>query len=211
MTTIRAFHAPPGLAPGARVAVVAPASAFDRASFESGLALIGARYDVHYQPAIFERHRYLAGSDRRRLEELTDALLDPAIRAVFCARGGYGATRLLTALAGVEPRPPKPLVGFSDITALHFWLQSRGIVSIHGPVLTQLGLLPPETRQRLFHLLESATPAPPLHGRDTFVPGVAEGPLLGGTLSVVTRLLGTPYLPSLEGAILLLEDVGERP
>src|SRR5215472_2193735 len=211
MTAMRAFQPPPGLSPGARVAVIAPASAFDRASFENGLALIAARYDVHYQPAIFERHRYLAGSDSRRLGELTGALLDPAIRAVFCARGGYGATRLLTALAAVGPAPPKPLVGFSDITALHLWLQSRGVVSIHGPVLTQLGLLPAETRQRLFHLLESPAPAPPLRGRDTFAPGAAEGPLLGGTLSVVTRLLGTPHLPSLEGAILLLEDVGERP
>jgi muramoyltetrapeptide carboxypeptidase len=211
MTTARAFQHSPALAPGARVAVIAPASSFDRASFESGLALIAARYDVHHQPAIFERHRYLAGSDGRRLGELTGALLDPAIRAVFCARGGYGATRLLAALAAVGPVPPKPLVGFSDITALHLWLQSRGVVSIHGPVLTQLGLLPAETRQRLFHLLESSAPAPALSASDTSVPGVAEGPLLGGTLSVVTRLLGTPYMPSLEGAILLLEDVGERP
>jgi len=130
---------------------------------------------------------------------------------VFCARGGYGATRLLARLAMIGPAAAKPLVGFSDITALHMWLQSRGTISIHGPVLTQLGLLPGETRQRLFHLLESPLPAPALRASDTCVPGVVEGPLLGGTLSVVTRLLGTPYLPSLEGAILLLEDVGERP
>ena len=211
MTTARAFQHSPALAPGARVAVIAPASSFDRASFESGLALIGARYEVHYRPGIFERHRYLAGSDSRRLEELTDALLDPAIRGVFCARGGYGATRLLARLAAVRSAAPKPLVGFSDITALHLWLQSRGVVSIHGPVLTQLGRLPAETLQRLFHLLESSAPPPALSASDTYVPGVAEGPLLGGTLSVVTRLLGTPYMPSLEGAILLLEDVGERP
>lgn len=211
MTSIRAFQAPPGLAPGARVAAIAPASAFDRASFESGLALVGARYDVRYRPAIFERRRYLAGSDDRRLGELTEALLDPAIRAVFCARGGYGATRLLARLATLAPAAPKPLVGFSDITALHMWLQSRGVMSVHGPVLTQLGLLSEATRQRLFHLLESPAPAPALAASDTYVAGVAEGPLLGGTLSVVTRLLGTPYLPSLEGAILLLEDVGERP
>jgi muramoyltetrapeptide carboxypeptidase len=211
MTTPRAFQHLPALTSGARVAVIAPASAFDRASFESGLALIGARYDVHYRPAIFERQRYLAGSDSRRLEELRDALLDPAIKAVFCARGGYGATRLLARLAAIGAAAPKPLVGFSDITALHFWLQSRGLMSIHGPVLTQLGLLPGETRQRLFHLLESSAPAPALSASDTYVPGVAEGPLLGGTLSVVTRLLGTPYMPSLEGAVLLLEDVGERP
>lgn len=211
MTAGRVFRAPPGLAPGARVAVIAPASAFDRASFESGLALIGARYDVHYRPGIFERQRYLAGSDARRLEELTDALIDPAVKGVFCARGGYGATRLLARLAALGPAPAKPLVGFSDITALHLWLQSRGAMSVHGPVLTQLGLLPTETRQRLFHLLESASPAAPLRATDTYVPGVVEGPLLGGTLSVVTRLLGTPFMPSLDGAILLLEDVGERP
>ena len=211
MTTTRAFQAPPGLTPGARVAVIAPASAFDRASFDTGLACISERYEVHYQPTLFERHRYLAGSDERRLRELADALLDPAIKGVFCARGGYGATRLLPRLAALAPHAPKPLVGFSDITALHMWLQSRGTISIHGPVLTQLGLLPGETRQRLFHLLESPLPAPALRASDTCVPGVVEGPLLGGTLSVVTRLLGTPYLPSLEGAILLLEDVGERP
>jgi muramoyltetrapeptide carboxypeptidase len=211
MTTSRAFQAPPALVPGARVAVIAPASAFDRASFESGLACIGARYDVHYQAALFERHRYLAGSDARRLQELADALLDPAVKGVFCARGGYGATRLLPRLAALASHARKPLVGFSDITALHMWLQSLGTISIHGPVLTQIGLLPEETRQRLFHLLESPAPAPPLHATDTYVPGVVEGPLLGGNLSVVTRLLGTPYLPSLEGAILLLEDLGERP
>ena len=211
MTAGRAFHPPAGLVPGARVAVIAPASAFDRASFESGLAIIRARYDVQFQPAIFERRRYLAGSDSRRLAELSDALLDPAIKAVFCARGGYGATRLLRQLATLKLAAPKPLVGFSDITALHLWLQSLGIMSIHGPVLTQLGQLPEATRQRLFDLLESTAPAAALRGSDTYVPGVAEGPLLGGTLSVLTRLLGTPYLPALEGAILLLEDVGERP
>jgi muramoyltetrapeptide carboxypeptidase len=211
MTTARAFQQPPALAPGARVAVIAPASSFERSSFESGLAILAARYDTRYGAGIFQRHRYLAGSDERRLSELTDALHDPEIKGVFCARGGYGATRLLQYLASVKLAAPKPLVGFSDITALHLWLQSRGVVSIHAPVLTQLPKLPLETHRRLFALLESSSPAAALRGSDTYVGGVAEGPLLGGTLSVVTRMLGTPYLASLEGAILLLEDVGERP
>jgi muramoyltetrapeptide carboxypeptidase len=107
--------------------------------------------------------------------------------------------------------PAQPLIGFSDITALHQWRQSHGIVSIHGPVLTQLGRLGRPTSERLFSLLESYTPAKPLHGTTTFVEGIAEGPLLGGNLSVFTRLLGTPFMPALEGAVLLLEDVGERP
>ena len=194
------------------MAVIAPASGFERAAFEAGLALLGARYRADYSEGLFERQRYLAGSDARRLAELQAALRDPAIRAVFCARGGYGATRLLTRLAAHAPEgAPKPLVGFSDITALHLWLQAHGRISIHGPVLTQLPRLPPATCIRLFDLLESARPAPPLAGSDSYVGGTAEGPLLGGNLSVFTRLLGTPFMPSLDGAVLLLEDQGERP
>jgi len=209
---IARFQPPPALHPRDRVAVIAPASAFDRASFEAGLALIAARYRAEYGPGVFERHRYLAGDDARRLSELTAALADPDIRAVFCARGGYGAMRLLARLAAAgPPDPPKLLVGFSDITALHLWLQAHGRISVHGPVLTQLGRLPPGTRERLFGLLESTSPAPALNGTLTCVGGVAEGPLLGGNLSVVTRLLGTPFMPALDGAILLLEDQGERP
>ena len=78
-------------------------------------------------------------------------------------------------------------------------------------MVTQLGRLSHATSERLFSLLESDAPAKPLHGTTAFVEGVAEGPLLGGNLSVFTRLLGTPFMPELEGGILLLEDVGERP
>ncbi len=198
--------------PRDRVAVIAPASAFDRTSFEAGLALIDARYRAEHGPGVFERQRYLAGDDARRLRELSAALADPDIRAVFCARGGYGATRLLSRLAAERsPGPPKVLIGFSDITALHLWLQSYGRMSVHGPVLTQLARIPAESHERLFALLESAQPPPPLRGTVTYVGGVAEGPLLGGNLSVFTRLLGTPFMPELDGAILLLEDQGERP
>jgi muramoyltetrapeptide carboxypeptidase len=206
------FRPSPAVHPGDCVAVIAPASGFDRASFDAGVALIGARYQPVYGPGVFERRRYLAGSDARRLDELTLALADPELRAVFCARGGYGATRLLCGLgAGEPPAPPKLLIGFSDITALHLWLQSHGRISIHGPVLTQLGRLPAATCERLFHLLESASPAPALAGTDSYVGGVTEGTLIGGNLSVFSRMIGTPFMPALEGAILLLEDQGERP
>src|SRR5262249_31545829 len=128
----------------------------------------------------------------------------------FAARGGYGAMRLLAKLR-IEGVAPRLLVGFSDITALHAALQAAGWVSIHGPVVLQLRSQPPAVVERLLALLESATtPAPPLAGPPR-AGGVAGGPLLGGNLSVPARLLGTPYLPDLEGAVLLLEDVGERP
>lgn len=194
------------------VAVIAPASGFDRPAFEAGLAVLGQRYRPRFGDGIFTRHRYLAGSDERRLAELLAALTDPEVKGVFCARGGYGATRLLMRLLRAAPAgAPKPLVGFSDITALHLWLAAHGRTSIHGPVLTQLGRLPQATQARLFALLESDEPAPDLAGTETYVSGVAEGRLLGGNLSVLSRMIGTPYMPLLEDTVLLLEDQGERP
>ena len=195
---------------GAHVTVVAPAGPFDRDALQAGVAVLEQRYAVRLAPGVFSHQRYLAGSDARRLAELTTALADPQCEGIFCARGGYGAMRLLRGLEGVMPAP-KPVVGFSDITALHAWLQRNGLVSLHGPVLTQLGKLDTPTHERLFALLEQTAPAAALHGTDTYVPGTAEGPLVGGTLAVLSRLLGTAFLPPLEGAVLLLEDVGEQP
>jgi muramoyltetrapeptide carboxypeptidase len=210
--TAAAFQPCEPLHPNDPVAVIAPASGFDRAAFDAGLAVLAARYRPEYGPGIFSKHRYLAGDDERRLAELLAALADAKLKAVFCARGGYGATRLLTRLMSASPPGiAKPVVGFSDITALHLWLQANGRISIHGPVLTQLGRLPAATHARLFGLLESTVPAAALQGSATYVPGVAEGRLLGGNLSVLSRVLGTPYMPVLDDAVLLLEDQGERP
>lgn len=210
MSSAPRYRAFPALRPGDPVTVVAPAGPFDRASFEAGLEVISRRYRVHYDPGVLTRQRYLAGSDARRLGEIWRALADGDSRAVFCARGGYGVMRLLPGLEGV-PLTAKPVIGFSDITALHQLLQRHGLVSIHGPVLTQLSRLSAHAHERLFELLESEAPAATLTGAETYVDGTAEGPLLGGNMAVLTRLLGTPYLAALEGAILLLEDVGERP
>jgi muramoyltetrapeptide carboxypeptidase len=198
------------LRPRDTVHVVAPAGPFDRPSFEVGLGVIGQRYSPVFRSDLYESWRYLAGSDSRRAEELARALTDRNARAVFCARGGYGAMRLLPSLP-LADTAPTALVGFSDITAVHLPLQGLGRVTIHGPVLTHLGKQPPEVQEYLFRLLESPEPPPPLEGKASYVPGVVDGPLLGGNLSVFSRLLGTPYMPSLEGAVLFLEDVGERP
>jgi muramoyltetrapeptide carboxypeptidase len=214
MSPLQSFRKPRAVRPGDTVAIVAPAGPFDKAALEAGLAIISERYRVRYDEHIHSRVRYLAGDDNRRFVELTTALTSPDIKAVFCARGGYGAMRLLARLASwaAEERiPAKPLVGFSDITALHQWLQSNGIASIHAPVLTQLGRVPADSPKRLFTLLESTGPAEPLMGTETYVGGTVEGPLLGGNLSVFTRLLGTPFMPPLDGAILLLEDLSEQP
>jgi muramoyltetrapeptide carboxypeptidase len=192
------------------VAIVAPAGCFDRVRFEAGLAILSRRYVPVVNPSLFEQHRYLAGTDARRLGELRAAFADPKTRAIFAARGGYGSMRLLARLS-LDAVGPKPVVGFSDITALHLALQSAGRASIHGPVVTQLATQPIQAVDRLFTVLESDAPPPPLTGAECLVPGTADGPLIGGNLSVLTRMLATPYLPPLEGSILLLEDVGERP
>jgi len=211
---VSGYTRPPALQPADRVAVVAPAGPFDRESFEAGLRVLARRYRPVFDEGCFAQKRYLAGDDARRLDELTAALTDDGVKAIIAARGGYGSMRLLP---GLWPKlraggfRPKPLVGFSDVTALHLALQAAGWLSVHGPVVTQLGTQPAAVVERLVRLLESAgTPAPPLEGTPV-VGGIAEGRLLGGNLSVVTRLLGTPYLPELDGAVLLLEDVGERP
>lgn len=212
--TPSSFRKPYAVRPGDTVAIIAPAGPFERASFETGLAVISGRYEVRYDPGILSRQRYLAGGDERRFNELVSALADPDIKAVFCARGGYGAMRLLPRLAQWAEKNAigaKPLVGFSDITALHQWLLSNGIASIHAPVLTQLGRVPADHPVRLFSLLESSAPAAPLVGTGTYVGGTVEGPLFGGNLSVFTRLLGTPFMPDLEGGVLLLEDLSEQP
>lgn len=198
------------LRPRDTVHVVAPSGPFDRPLFDVGLAVIAERYSPVLRPDLGSAYRYLAGDDSRRAEELSHALLDSSARAIFCARGGYGSARLLPRLP-LADAAPSLFTGFSDLTSVHAALQVLGRVSIHGPVLTQLGKQPPEVRDYFFRLLESPEAPPPLTGTATYVPGTAEGHLVGGNLSVFATLLGTPYLPPLDGAVLLLEDVTERP
>ena len=199
---------PAALRPGDAVSVIAPASPFDRPAFERGLELLSKRYRPVFRPDLFDSARYLAGSDERRLEELSEALASEETRGIFCARGGYGVLRLLGRLR--LPKRTKPLIGFSDITALHASLQRHGRTSIHGPVLTQLGRLGPKAARELFDLLENPGARPLFKGRPV-VGGRALGRVVGGNLSTLTRLLGTPFMPPLESNILFLEDVGERP
>jgi muramoyltetrapeptide carboxypeptidase len=188
--------------------VVAPSSPFDRERFDRGMTRLAERYELAPSPSLFERRWYLAGTDDVRTAALIDAFSDPGNRAVVCARGGSGAARLLTRI-DFGRVPLKPLVGFSDNVALHCALQATGRISIHGPVVTQLADQPPWVSERLFALLEGRVPEP-LQGKSV-VPGVVEGTLIGGDLTVFSTLLGTRWLPELNGAILLLEEVSEPP
>jgi muramoyltetrapeptide carboxypeptidase len=211
---------PPPLRAGDVVRVIAPGSAFEAAAFEKGVAVLRDRLGLRprFRDDITAREGYLAGDDRRRLAEWDEAVADPEARAIFCARGGYGCTRLLP-LLDLAPllAHPRLLVGFSDVTALHALLNGAGLASLHGPVVTQLGRAPEEALAHLEALLLGAPPSRPdgpgrgLEGTATIRPGIASGPLLGGCLALLAHLCGTPWLPSFRGAILFIEDVGEPP
>ena len=202
---------PAPLSAGSFVRIVAPSSPFDGARFDRGLALVQSRYRAHLADALFERVGFLAGSDDARLHSLLDALVDPQALAIVPARGGHGATRLLPNLSlEAVRRASKWLVGFSDVTALHALWTRAGVCSIHGPMVCSLWEARPEIQAQWFALLEGKAPAP-LSGLTGVHGGRALGRLFAGNLTVLTALVGTPYLPDLEGAVLLLEDVAERP
>src|SRR6266540_1823178 len=120
---------PPRVQPGARVAVVAPAGPVPRETFAAGAAILGTRYRLVYGERVFARTGFLAGSDDERTAELAAALADPGLAAVVCARGGYGLTRILERLdLAAFARAPKPIVGFSDVTALLAWAARAGVI-----------------------------------------------------------------------------------
>jgi muramoyltetrapeptide carboxypeptidase len=204
---------PPRIAPGDTVRIVALSGPVPRDELEAGARVLATRYRVRYDPAVlFKTEGFLAGPDEHRLAQLTEALADREARAIFIARGGYGLLRLLPLIPPASLREPaKPIVGFSDATALLALAARAGLAGVHGPVITQLGKLPPEDQQMLFGLLERPGQGLLLEGLSTVIPGRVQGPLLGGNLEVFSRLLGTPFLPDLAGAVLFLEDIGERP
>ncbi|MDB4973700.1 MAG: muramoyltetrapeptide carboxypeptidase [Myxococcaceae bacterium] len=205
------FTRPRPLSPHARVRVVAPSSPFDRARLDAGLALLEPRYRPEPADSLFARRGYLAGEDAARLADLEAALDDPEVLAIVPPRGGYGATRLLPSLSVERVRKhPKWLVGFSDVTALHALWARAGLCSIHGPMVCSLADASLALQTAWFALLEGSAPAP-LEGLTCLQTGRAQGRLFGGNLTVLSALVGTPYLPPLEDVVLVLEDVSERP
>jgi muramoyltetrapeptide carboxypeptidase len=222
----KALVCPPRLGPGCRIALVAPAGPLlERDDLTRAQELCRALgYEPTLGPNATSRYGYLAGTDDQRLADLNGAFQDPAIDAVWCIRGGYGTIRLLERVDyDAVARRPKALVGFSDITALLNAVTRRsGIITFHGPVAR--AAMSPFTRMHFERVL-AGVEAPGLLGRlpppaDTLVPqedrivtltgGTAEGRLAGGNLTLLHCLIGTPYFPDLDGAILFLEDVGEH-
>lgn len=209
---------PPRLRRGDTIGIVAPAGPVRTDSFRRGLACLGDAFALRLAPSVLAPHPddapgYLAASDEVRAAELMAMLADPDVRAVIFARGGYGVMRILPLLdPDVLRRDPKPIVGYSDATALLSWAHRAGVRGIHGPVIERMYDLPPSDLVQLIALLtEPVAPGPrawslAAHGR-----GVQRGALVACNLSLASFLVGTPWSLPLDGAIALFEEVGERP
>jgi len=206
---------PPALQPGDRMAVVAPAGACRAKDLEPGLAILrGFGLVPVLSDVLLERQRYLAGGDEQRAAALMKAFVDPSVAGIVCARGGYGAMRILPHLDfAIITAHPKRLVGFSDISALLSAVGARaGLVCFHGPTLASLAAADGVTRTGLKRML-CDRPALNLSLRQgrVLVEGIAEGRLCGGNLTTLCHLVGTPFAPGFAGGILVLEDRGEAP
>ena len=210
---------PPALRPGDRVHVVSPAGPVVPEILQPGIDRLQSwDLDVVVADEVYARrppYDYLAGDDDTRLRAFRDAWSDPQCRAILCSRGGYGTMRLLPHFDLAKLRKsPRLLVGFSDITALHLYFAGVGAMpTIHGPVVKSLRRDSSDATRsadRLRRALFATSAAPqPWTGMKTVRGGRATGRVLGGNLSLVVAMLGTPYCPSLDGAILVVEDIGE--
>ena len=210
---------PRALAPGDRIAVVAPASPFARDEFEAGLQeLRRLGYEPVYDDSVFARRAYVAGDATVRAAAIQKAWADGSVRALIAVRGGYGSAQLLPLFNSAEMRrTPKAFIGYSDNTSILAWLTTRcGVVSFHGPML-EGRLARGEAaydRSSFERVLTRAEPAGLLtHPQlETLRPGEAVGTLVGGTLTQLLASLGTPFaFDPPHGNVLFIDEVAERP
>jgi muramoyltetrapeptide carboxypeptidase len=209
---------PGSLRPGDTLGIVAPASYFVREDFDAGCeALRVLGYQLVFGDSIFDRELYFAGSAERRARELEAMFARPEVKAILCARGGYGANYLLPLLdIKTIAANPKAFVGYSDITSLMTYLNdAAGLVTFHGPMIAKdfarhdgvdrgswaaaLGAADPN-----FNFAADSA-------MQVLVPGSAEGILYGGCLSMLAASLGTPYEIHTENTVLFIEDVATKP
>jgi muramoyltetrapeptide carboxypeptidase len=208
---------PPAVAPGARIAVVAPASSANPQRIARGIeALRALGYDAVASEHLYGKHPpYFSGTPEDRLADLHRAFADPEVAAIVCARGGYGSNYLLAGLdLDLIRAHPKPFLAYSDMTVMQTWLLDRtGLVAFHGPMVAADFALENGVHLPSFQAAVSGglVQAGAEQGIRTLRPGRARGVLSGGCLSLLASALGTPYAPQLEGRLLFLEDRGEKP
>lgn len=210
---------PPRIERGQTLGVCAPAGPVNAGRLQRGLMRLGDAFRIELAPTLLAPRpagvqSYLAASDEQRAEELMWMIANPDIRAIVLARGGYGLMRILDRLdPAVLRADPKPIVGFSDATALLSWAYvAAGVRGIHGPMIVQLGDLPEDHIAHLIGMLTNVRSAGrrpwelTAHGT-----GVHTGPLFAANLTLASMLVGTPWALPLAGGVLALEEVGEKP
>lgn len=202
---------------GDLVAIVAPSGPSPAEHIRAGAQRISARYRVTVNERAFATRGFLAGSDEQRAQSILDALRDRQVRAIWCTRGGYGATRVLERygreITEALLADPKPIIGFSDITALHCLWSRVGVRSIHGPMVAQIGAedaVSDSVLEATFDAIEGRTRT--MRAERFFWGHGFEGIAVGGNLAVLAALVGTFHAPHFnENHVVFLEDVGERP
>jgi len=203
----------PRLKEGDRIGIVAPAGPVLQEEIQPGLDFLESLgFEPVCSPHLYEQKGYLAGEDKARVKDLHAVFRDRKIKAVLCARGGYGSHRILQKLDyGLFSRNPKIFVGYSDITALLCALfKKSGLITIHGPVLRDLLKGDGRNATLLLKLMSSNELTTVNFPSGTAVKkGRAQGVLLGGNLSLIGHLIGTPFLPSFKGKLLFMEEKGE--
>jgi muramoyltetrapeptide carboxypeptidase len=210
---------PPALRPGDTVGIVAPASNVKRSDLEAGCkALRNAGYEPFYFDSILDQDLYFAGSVERRARELEQMFARDDVRAIVCARGGYGANYLLEALnLEVIQAHPKIFVGYSDLTSLlTYFTDAAGLMTFHGPMVAKDWAHEDGVDFASWQAaLTETEPWEPFLGAGSgakgLVDGKAEGILYGGCLSILVASLGTPYEIRTEGTLLFLEDLAAKP
>jgi len=203
------------LMPGDTVGIVAPAGPFDPTKFMKGKAVLESiGFRTFFDEGIFQKHGFLAGTDVQRADQVNRLFADSDVQAVVCARGGYGSMRILPFLDfKIIQNNPKIFVGFSDISVLLFVLHTRcSLVTFHGPVVTTLANTAEQTIAAMLRVMTSnkILELKPEKGI-VIKPGVSSGFVVGGNLTTLCHLVGTPYTPHFNGKILFLEDRGEAP
>ncbi len=216
---------PARLREGATIALIAPCSPPSEEKLTKGIAnLTKFGFNIVEGKSLRARNGYLAGTDVERLADLHWAFQNPEIEAVWCIRGGYGASRLLPNIDyDLIRKHPKPLIGYSDVTALHIAIHQRtGLVTFHGPVAASE--YPDDTLQHFRSVLvqpiapyeiaastEATAFESPEYQPFVISPGQATGALTGGNLALLSALAGTPFAPVFKKKIVFIEDVGEQP
>lgn len=204
--------APPALKKGDLIYITAPAKAIDEGPvFYTRDFFINHGFRVEISKNCFGQFNYFSGTDEERMEDLQYGIDHPEVKAILCARGGYGCVRILDGIRWANMlREPKWLIGFSDITVFHHRLYNLGVQAIHGTMSLNFEKNSPET----FETLLSAITGTPYQIQSPYNSnnkvGTASGKLIGGNLSIVYSLIGTDDAYNFEDAILFLEDLAEH-